>query len=154
MGKKSIFLLVVLLLPYLLNAQIERFKMYENKPESADTTHSQKIVTDSLQNDFYKLGYSEGRKYAKEHNAVKSGGIIGAPVPESKDLQKISSKHSKSLDYQQGFEDGYFGLESRENIEKKYEEVIQGSINEENANIIAALLILVCMIWPFFIVIS
>ena len=116
--KKSIILLALVVLPFLLHAQIDRFKMYEKKPEIPDTNDLREYDADSIKNDNYKVGYFNGKKYAEEHNANNSSNVIGPPILEPKMLKEISSKQNEDANYQQGFEDGYYGKSTKEYIEE------------------------------------
>lgn len=109
MGKKNYISLFLILIPFLCHAQIERFKMYEEKPEVIDTIKLNYSEKDTLKNINYKLGYFDGKKYAEEKGSNNSSILFGPPVLETDELNKISSKQNKSVDYQLGFEDGYFG---------------------------------------------
>ncbi|MGE3062652.1 MAG: hypothetical protein AB7T10_03365 [bacterium] len=106
-GLKIILIVILLAMPFLLTAQIERFKMYEKKNE--DSPNDSLVDSASSEGDLYKSGYTDGRLYAKSNGSNETNNIINSPLLEPDDLRKISKKKSASEYYQQGFEDGYYG---------------------------------------------
>ena len=112
--RKFIFLFLIFI-PFLLNAQIDRFKMYESKPAFADSVRIEENEADSIKMTNYKLGYFQGKKFAEEKGSNNSSDLIGPPVLEPEELKAVSSKQNKSPSYQLGFEDGYYGKQINSN---------------------------------------
>ncbi|GEM_PF-4004772 len=108
-GQRVILIFALICVPYIVSAQIERFKMYEKNPEISDTNDLQEYTADSTKIDYYRLGYLAGKKYSKEYGSSNTSSLIGDPVLEPEELMEISAKQNKSADYQKGFEDGYYG---------------------------------------------